>query len=142
MSGSWDELRDLARHERDVLAHYKQMAGAEDEPIVQPSAGGAGLGPHTVLILAVPDNRFECQWMGDDGEGYGAPFPVRAFSLPVVDGLAGQQLLEDCDPRRVPGDLLRVEYRTQPIGNGQELTAWWALQEFTLFGGECPCGQG
>jgi hypothetical protein len=42
MSGRLDELRDLARHERDVLARYKEMLGSADEVLVQPSGGVGG----------------------------------------------------------------------------------------------------
>ncbi len=34
------ELRNLARHERDVLTSYRDLVGTEEEVLVQPSSGG------------------------------------------------------------------------------------------------------
>lgn len=51
MSSRLDELRDLARHERDVLRHYRDMEGSEDEVPVQPGAGGTQAGQIRLVRL-------------------------------------------------------------------------------------------
>ena len=74
-----------------------------------------------------------------DGNEIGETITIYAWSLPTVDGQAGQQPLEDCDPKRVAGDLIPVRFETRNIGGGETITGCWALQEFTIFGGESGC---
>jgi hypothetical protein len=89
--------------------------------------------------VAIVDNVFSCQWHDGAGALTGDPFVVHVVSYPVVGGLIGQQSLEDdnCDPKRVAGDIIAIEQRNQYVGNGLYISGWWAIQEFTRFGCEC-----
>jgi hypothetical protein len=92
-------------------------------------------------IVAIVNNVFSCQWHDGAGALTGDPFIVFVASYPASGGMIGQQSLENenCDPQRVPGDLIAIEQRNQYVGNGQYISGWWAIQEFTIFGSECAC---
>jgi hypothetical protein len=118
---------------RDVRA-----AATKREPIDFGSAGGIA-GPQTVLIAAVDGTVFRCRWRGPDGQPIGESFVVHAFSVAPVGGLIGQQPLDNCDPRRVAGNPLRIEYRSEDPGDGVPVTGWWTVLEFTPFECEVEC---
>ena len=133
-------VRDLfsaaAQTVRDMRA-----AAVHREPIDFGSAQAAPPGPQvmTAEITAINATTFTCKWHDADGNVTGDAFTVRIFSLPLVGGVAGAQDPQDCDPQRVVGDLLRIEYRSQYVGGGSYVTDWWAVQEFTLFDCEVEC---
>jgi len=108
-------------------------------PVRVPAPSAGVVGVQVAEIVAINATTFSCRWHDADGLPTGDAFTVYIVSLPVVGGLIGQQDPADCDPRRVVGDLLRVEYRTQYIGGGQYLNGWWAVPEFTLFECEAEC---
>lgn len=130
-------LLDLARHEQGVLADYGERMGPAEEIQVQPPGGQGQVA--VAEIVAVNDTTFSCKFHDADGAPTGEEFTVYAFSLPVINGRVGQQPLNICDPHWIVGDLLRVEYRNQYVGEGVSVAGWWAVAEFTAF--ECEISE-
>ena len=134
-------MRSLAQLRSASAATVRANTPPPDAREFAEVAGGGGATATAVMaeIVAITGTTFSCKLHDESGNPTGDAFTVYVVSSPTVGGLIGQQPLAVCDPKRVVGDLIPIVQRNQYIGNGEYLSGWWAVQEFTSFGGDCEC---